>query len=194
MDAWVITLIVVAIVVIVAVAAWTVHRQRRTASLRERFGPEYDRTIADRDSRPKAELDLRDRASERDRLDIRPLSATARRRYADEWHGVQLRFVDTPETAVIEADALVAEVMRERGYPVDDFEERADLVSVDHPRVAQNYRRAQEIHQQHLDRRTSTEDLREALVCYRSLFDELLEPEDEPDRRADGSRVERRGV
>jgi len=176
MATWVWILIVIAAVVIVAVIAVTA-RQRRTAGLRQRFGPEYDRTMQAREGRRPAEAELRDREKQRAQLDIRPLPENMRARFVEEWREVQERFVDQPSEAVVAADRLVHSVMETRGYPMGDFDAQADLVSVDHPEVVENYRFAHGIHEQARQQQASTEDLREALLHYRSLFDELLRPE-----------------
>jgi hypothetical protein len=177
MAAWVWILIVIAAVVVVAVIA-VAARQRRTAALRQRFGPEYDRAVETREGRRPAEADLRDREKQRAQLDIRPLPEDVRMRFAEEWRDVQERFVDQPSDAVVAADRLVHSVMEARGYPMGDFDAQAGLVSVDHPDVVENYRAAHGIHQRAQARQASTEDLREALLRYRSLFGELLEADD----------------
>jgi hypothetical protein len=176
MATWVWILIVIAAVVAVAVIA-VAARQRRTTALRERFGPEYDRAVESREDRRLAEADLRDREKQRARLDIRPLAEDARARFAAKWRDVQERFVDQPSDAVVDADRLVYSVMEARGYPMGDFDAQADLVSVDHPDVVENYRFAHGIHERAQVQQASTEDLREALLRYRSLFDELLATE-----------------
>lgn len=166
-------LLVVVIVVLLAAVAMLVYRQRRSAQLREGFGPEYDRVVEERGDQGKAEAELRERRERRDSYDIRPLDPEAQARYASRWQQTQARFVDHPASALAEADELVSEVMRERGYPVDDFERQADDVSVDHPEVVEHYRKAHAIQTQDA---ASTEDLRQGLVHYRALFAELLEP------------------
>lgn len=172
--AWIIIGVVAALVVIGAIAAvWA--RQRRTAGLRERFGPEYERTVAERDKRREAERELADRERKREQLDIVPLSAEARAKYSDSWRNVQTRFVDDPAGTVGDADRLVTDVMRERGYPIDDFDQRAADISVDHPEVVENYRAAHSIYVNHERGGANTEDLRQAFVHYRALFEELLE-------------------
>ena len=171
---WVL-LIVVLVVVVIAVAVLT--RQRRTANLRDRFGPEYDRTMQGTDDRRGAEQQLLDRARRRDKLDIRPLPEAARARYADQWRAIQERFIDDPAGSVGSAHTLLEQVMAERGYPTSNFEEQADLVSVDHPGVVDNYRAAYAVYQRQSSGQASTEDLRDALVRYRSLFQDLLRPE-----------------
>lgn len=169
-------LLVVVIVVLLAAVGMLAYRQRRSAQLREGFGPEYDRVVEARGDQGKAEAELRERRERRDSYDIRPLDPDAQARYASRWQQTQARFVDHPASALAEADVLVSEVMRERGYPVDDFERQADDVSVDHPEVVEHYRQAHAIQTQDA---ASTEDLRQGLVHYRALFAELLEPVEE---------------
>jgi hypothetical protein len=171
---WVVIVIVVAVVVF---AAAMMMRRRRTAMLRERFGAEYDRTMAAHDDQHAAEAELRGRQREHARLEIRPLPEASRVRHTEEWRAVQASFVDEPAEAVAGADELLHRVMGERGYPMRDFDAQADLVSVDHPDVVENYRIAHSIHQQAQQQQARTEDLREALLRYRSLFEELLRPE-----------------
>jgi hypothetical protein len=171
---WILILVVV---VLIALAAVMAARRRRTMALRERFGPEYDRTVGAREDQRAAEADLRDRERQRARLDIKPLSEAARARYTEQWRVIQQDFVDQPEEATTAGYDLVNRVMAERGYPMQDFDARADLVSVDHPGVVDNYRTAHGIHERARQHQASTEDLREALLRYRSLFEELLRPD-----------------
>ena len=175
MPTWAWIVIAVAAVVVVALVVWSAVRARRTRTLQEGFGPEYDRTVAEAPSKREAEAELAERRKRHEELDIRPLSPEARAGYADSWRATQARFVDDPGGAIAEADLLIQRVMRERGYPVEDFEQRATDVSVDHPEVVNNYRAAHAISIAHERERASTEDLRVAMVHYRSLFDELLE-------------------
>lgn len=174
---WVLLIVVLVVVVLLAVAA---TRRRRTAELQERFGPEYDRAVQASDDRRNAEHDLLDRARRRDRLDIRPLPEAARARYAEQWRAIQERFIDDPAGSVGAAHSLLDQVMAERGYPTKDFEEQADLVSVDHPQVVDNYRAAYAVYTRQRDGQATTEDLRDALVRYRSLFEDMLHT-DRPD-------------
>ena len=169
-------IVIVIVVVLIALAVAMAARRRRTMALRERFGPEYDRTVGAREDQRAAEADLRGRERERARLDIKPLSEAARARYTEEWRTIQQDFVDQPEEATTAGYDLVNRVMAERGYPMRDFDARADLVSVDHPDVVDNYRVAHGIHERARQHQASTEDLREALLRYRSLFQELLRP------------------
>jgi hypothetical protein len=175
METWVWIVIAAAVVVaIVLLATWAAKRKQRTSRLQEGFGPEYDRTVEETGSRRRAESELTDREKRREELDIRPLAPGARDRFADRWRIVQERFVDDPDGALREAHELVVLVMRERGYPTDDFEQRAADVSVDHPHVVENYRAAHAISERD---DADTEEQRRGLVHYRALFDELLETE-----------------
>ena len=171
-------IVIVIVVVLIALAAAMAARRRRTMALRERFGPEYERAVGARENQRAAEADLRDRERERARLDIKPLSEAARVRYTEEWQVIQQSFVDQPEEATTAGYDLVNRVMAERGYPMRDFDARADLVSVDHPAVVENYRVAHGIHERARQHQASTEELREALLRYRSLFEDLLRPDD----------------
>jgi hypothetical protein len=173
MDTWV-WIVIVAAVVIGAVVALLMIQSRRRTRLQERFGREYDRTVNASDSRRSAEQELRDRVSRRDEIELRPLSDASRDRYEHEWAALQARFVDRPEGATTDADQLITELMSERGYPVDDFESKSSLVSVDHPDVVENYRTAHGISRLSIEGRANTEDLRRAVVAYRSLFEVML--------------------
>ena len=165
--------IVVALLVVVAIV-WMVNAQRHSRSLRDRFGPEYDRELNER-GRRHAEKELDRRARRVAELPIRPLPEGERDRYAELWRAEQARFVDDPRGAVNEADRLVEEVMRRRGYPIGDFEQRAADISVDHPVVVENYRAAHHIATRLERGQAATEDLRQAMVHYRTLFEDLLE-------------------
>ena len=175
MPVWLAVLIVVAVVVVVALVVWRAMASRRTQKLQERFGAEYDRTANEIGSRRQAESELAAREERRQQLNIRPLPSEARRRYVDQWQGVQAQFVDAPAAAVAAADGLVSSVMGDRGYPMDDFEQRAADVSVDHPQVVENYRAAHAISTRAAGGDATTEDLRQAMQHYRALFEELLE-------------------
>jgi FtsZ-interacting cell division protein ZipA len=197
MPAWAWVLIVVVAVVVIGAVVWLAFRNRRSRTLQERFGPEYQRTLESTDSKRDAEADLAARAERRDNLDIRPLPTAARERYLVEWRQVQARFVDDPQGAVRDADMLIQSAMRDRGYPVDDFEQRSADVSVDHPRVVENYREGHRLAEANAGGRGATEDLRRAMQHYRTLFEELVEEtseqplsRDDSDRsRVDGDRV-----
>jgi hypothetical protein len=180
MPIWAWILIGIGALAVVALAWLSVDRQR-SRHLEKTFGPEYRRTVAERGDRRTAESELREREQVRERLEIRSLSERQRERYGGEWQQVQSDFVDSPSDAVAEADRLVAEVMRERGYPVDDFEQQTALISVDHPEVVANYREGHAIYLSFDRGEASTEDLRQAMQHYRALFDDLLgNPAEEP--------------
>jgi hypothetical protein len=168
--------LVIVVVVLLVVLGLLLFRQRRSAQLREGFGPEYDRALDEHGDQRAAEAELRERRDRRRSYDIKPLDESARQRYIERWKATQAKFVDQPASALTDADELLAEVMRERGYPVEDFDQQAADVSVDHPHVVESYRKAHAIHS---ERDASTEDLRQAMVHYRALFAELLEPEHE---------------
>ena len=174
MPGWGWAIVIVAGVVVVAVVMWRALAARRTRALRERFGPEYDRTATVVGSRREAEAELAGRTERREQLNIRPLPAEARQRYARQWEMVQTQFVDSPPAAITAADGLVSAVVADRGYPIDDFDQRAADVSVDHPGVVENYRQAHEISSRSARGEATTEDLRQAMQNYRSLFEELL--------------------
>jgi hypothetical protein len=166
--------IVIALLIIAAIVL-TLSRKRRSQQLKEHFGPEYDRTVMDRGDRAKAELELLNREKRVHSFSIKPLLPAARDRFAEEWSTVQRRFVDDPAMAVNDADSLVNQVMAARGYPMTDFEQRAADVSVSYPIVVQNYRAARAIAVRRGRGEATTEDLRQAMVHYHSLFDELLD-------------------
>ena len=174
MPGWGWAVVIVALVVAVAVVMWRALAARRTRALRERFGPEYERTTAAVGNRREAEAELAGRTERREQLNVRPLPAEARQRYARQWETVQSQFVDSPPTAITAADGLVSAVMADRGYPIDDFDQRAADVSVDHPAVVENYRQAHEISMRSARGEATTEELRQAMQNYRSLFEELL--------------------
>jgi FtsZ-interacting cell division protein ZipA len=177
MDPIVIGLIVLVVLVLVGVWMWIAGR-RRSERLQERFGPEYDRMVETSGDRRRAESELAAREKRRAALDIRPVDPETRDEFARQWRDTQARFVDEPGAAVQDADRLVAEVMRTRGYPVEDFTQREADISVDHPGVAENYRAAHGISLAHRQGQASTEDLRQAMVHYRALLEELLDAGD----------------
>ncbi len=183
MDQRTLVVVIVAVIIIVAIAVlgWLYSRRRRTRLLQQRFGPEYDRVVRQEGNQRKAEGVLEFRAQRRKEFQIRPLERMQRGAFADRWTAVQSRFVDDPHGAVTDADQLINEVMAARGYPMADFDQRAADISVDHPRVVENYRVAHHIALRHDRGEASTEDLRKAMVHYRSLFEELLE--DKPARK-----------
>src|SRR4051794_15805315 len=168
-------IVIIVVVVLLLVAAAVVVPRMRSRQLQQRFGPEYERTVDSAGDRRAAERDLQQRTRERKELEIRPLEPGARDAYAQRWRAAQERFVDAPGQAVGDADALVEEVMRERGYPVGDFDQQARAVSVDHADVVSEYHAAHDISQRTQRGEASTEQLREAMVHYRTLFAELLD-------------------
>lgn len=174
MDTRIVIPVVVVLLLIIIVAAVILSRRRSSAQLKEKFGPEYDRTVEQHGDPRKAEAVLAERAKRVDSFKIHELPGGERDRYAADWIDVQRRFVDDPRAAVIDADRLVTKVMSARGYPMGDFAQRAADISVSYPGVVQNYRAAREIVVRHNEGTSSTEDLRQAMVHYRSLFDELL--------------------
>jgi hypothetical protein len=174
---------ILVVIVLLALLAFFAGRQRRSRRLQENFGPEYDRTVEQAGDRRAAEAELQERTERRQGFDIVPLEPEARARYLEAWRATQAQFVDEPAEATREADRLITSVMRDRGYPVDDFEQRAADISVDHPQVVDDYRAAHAIADANDRSEASTEELRQALVHYRSLFEELLEDR-QPDRSA----------
>jgi hypothetical protein len=165
------------VILLIIGLVWINLRKRRmtTANLRRRFGTEYERVALEHGSERRAEAKLADREKRVDKFNLRPLDALEHERFSKQWAAVQSRFVDSPKGAVAEADDLVSSLMKTRGYPVADFDQRADDISVDHPRVVENYRTAHEIALRVGKDQASTEDLRAAMIHYRSLFDELMQ-------------------
>jgi hypothetical protein len=165
------------VVLIIVVLTWLYVRSRKhkTADLRHKFGPEYERAVLTHGSERKAEAKLADRERRVEKLNIRDLDPLEREQFSKRWESVQSRFVDSPKGAVAEADDLVSSLMKTRGYPVSDFDQRAADISVDHPRVVENYRSAHEIALRVGKDAATTEDLRTAMIHYRSLFDELVQ-------------------
>jgi len=172
----VIVLAVVLAIVLVALVAVMLTR-RRSAALHERFGPEYDRVVEKTGGRRAAEQELEHRTQRREQLNIRPLDAMQREAFAASWRNVQARFVDTPREAVADAEALVRDVMQQRGYPVGEFDQQEADLSVDHADVLNHYRAAHEVAVRDANSEATTEDLRAAMVHYRAMFDSLLKPE-----------------
>ena len=167
--------IIVLVAMAVAVGIFLYLRRRRSELLRKDFGPEYNRTLDQLGDQRKAEAELAARKERVHKLEIRGLTDDERSQFADSWRRTQSLFVDEPSRAVGDADGLVKEVMQARGYPVGDFERRAADVSVDHPKVVTNYRAAHDIAARNKSGKATTEDLRQAMMYYRSLFEELLE-------------------
>lgn len=188
MPAWGWAVLVVVIGAGVGLAMWRSSRGRRSMALRERFGPEYERLVRDHGDERAAEAELVARQERRSTLEIRPLSGAARRDYAERWERTQGMFVDSPQLAVAEADVLVQAVMRERGYPVADTEQRMADVSVDHPDVMDHFRLATVIAAEAREERATTERLRQAMVHFRALFQRLLTDETAPSTSSPPSR------
>ena len=170
----IVIVVAIAIVAAIAVVGYRMAQQKRTARLREQYGPEYDRALDQTDSQREAEAELRDRSKRHEKLELRSLDSSEREDFERRWSDVQGQFVDDPSSAVRNADQLVVEVMAARGYPVEDFDQRADDLSVSHPEVTQNYREARRIAQENKDGNADTEDLRQAVTSYRSLVQALL--------------------
>jgi hypothetical protein len=168
-------IIVVVLLIIVGIVIMFAVQRRRSEDLRKRFGPEYDRAMSAHGDQRSAEAELAARQERVDRLDIRDLAPEARQKYLETWRSIQSQFVDAPAAAIKEADRVIAQVMQDRGYPVGDFEQRVADISVDHPQVAENYRTAHMIALANERGEASTEGLRQAMVHYRSLFEDLLE-------------------
>jgi len=177
MDNPVVIVLVIALVAAIGAAIWFYSRGKRSEALQERFGPEYDRALSEHHDQREAERELKEREERVDHLNIRPLDREERDRFAERWHAVQAQFVDDPKIATDEADQLVGEVMVTRGYPVGDFEQRAADISVNHPHVVEHYRAAHEIALRNARGDADTEQLRQALVHFRALFEDLLEVE-----------------
>src|SRR3954462_1425510 len=171
----ILVVVVVIAIVVVAALAFVSSRKRRSRKLREHFGPEYDRVLRQEGNPRKAEGVLEFREKRREKFKIRPLSPTDRASFDVRWREVQARFVDDPRGAVTVADSLVTDVMQARGYPIGEFEQRAADLSVDYPVIVDNYRAAHSIALRHGAGQASTEDLRQAMVHYRALFQELLD-------------------
>jgi len=175
------TLVIVVAVVLIGIVGIVLAmflKKNKTERLRTRFGPEYARAVEESGGRRKAEAGLEQREKRVEGFALRPLAANERERYIASWHKVQSEFVDDPKNSVTQADKLLGDVMSTRGYSVSEFEQRSADISVDHPLVVENYRAAHEIAMRHAGGQATTEDLRQAMIHYRKLFDELVgEPE-----------------
>lgn len=182
-------IIVAAVVVVLIVAGIFLMRRRRSEQLQSRFGPEYDRALKETGDKAKAETELQKREKRVEKLSIRPLDPAQRERFAAEWQRVQAEFVDNPENSIRDADVLLQEVMRTRGYPVENFDQVAADVSVDHPTVVQHFRTAHDIARRHREGEGNTEDLRNAMINYRALFDELVAGPPATDRETTDRRI-----
>ena len=167
-------LILIAVAVVVVAIGIFAYRRWGTRRLQSRFGAEYVRAIDTHDNQNQAESDLREREKRAKQLQIRPVAPTDRARFVDSWRGIQARFVDDPGTAVTQADTLLGEVMTVRGYPVGDYEQRSADVSVDHPDMVQHYHVAHAIAVKRENGQADTEDLRNAMISYRAIFDDLV--------------------
>ena len=175
------TLIIAAVVaVVLIVAVILIMQRRRTDQLKSKFGDEYDRTVKESGGERKAEAELAERQRRVEKMTIKPLSAGQRQQFNAEWDRVQAAFVDRPDTAVRDADMLLQDVMSARGYPVENFDQVAADVSVDHPGVVQNFRKAHDLASRHERGEGDTEDLRNAMIHYRELFAELVSETDTP--------------
>lgn len=171
-----IKMIVIAVAVLLVAALATLYmRRRKTAALRQKFGSEYNRAVLVHGSERKAEAQLADREKRVEKLTIRDLDSFEHERFAKQWENVQARFVDSPKGAVLEADDLVSELMKARGYPVSDFDQRAADISVDHPKVVENYRSAHETTTRVGRSEATTDELRAAMIHYRALYEELMQ-------------------
>lgn len=192
----IVLVLVVVVVAVAAVAAFLAARKRQSERLREQFGPEYQHAVTESDDPRKAESELKERKKRHRELDLRDLRPEERDDFRHRWSQVQQAFVDDPGHAVHDADRLVVDVMSARGYPVDDFDQRAEDLSVQYPVVTQHYREARTISRSHQEGTAGTEDLRQAVTSYRSLIDALLEDTDDrhaDDRHADGRHADRDG-
>ena len=182
-------LVALGVIVVIAIAALAVWQAQKSRRLQHKFGAEYDRTVGDAGGRRRAEAELAEREKRVRAMEIRPLSTVDRARFVEEWRRVQAEFVDDPKRATVSADRLLGDVMATRGYPVSDFAQRAQDLSVDHPEVVENYRLGHEIALAHERGDADTEDLRQAMVHFRALFEELVE-DPTPYRASGGSRPE----
>jgi hypothetical protein len=171
---------VAAIVLLVVVIAAVLLRHRRSAQLRDTFGSEYDRTVEESGKRRRAERELQSRREEHDSLQLRELTPAARDRYTREWTAVQATFVDAPVQALTQADTLVTRLMAERGYPTEDFDEQARLLSVEHGQVLEGYRAAHQVELASREQKASTESIRRAMLDFRQVFEDLMRVGDEP--------------
>jgi hypothetical protein len=165
----------VVVIAIVAIAAWLWSRQQQSRRLVQRFGPEYERTVSEHGDRAKAEAELRAREKRVEKLNIVPLAPQEAQQFGQQWRELQARFIDNPKGVLLDADRLVRDLMLRRGYPMGDFGRRAADISVDHPAVVDHYRTAHAIAERDHRGEANTEDMRQAVVHYRALFDELLE-------------------
>ena len=175
MDSSTVTLIVIgAVLVVLAIVVWAALQRRRTNTLRDRFGDEYDRTVEATGKRAEAEAALEEREHRVAKLDIRPLTPQERGDFSAEWREVKAVFVDSPVEAVHHADRLLSTIMKTRGFPMADFDRRYEDLTVDHGEVARHYREGHELTLRHERGQASTEDLRQAMIHFEALFDDLV--------------------
>ncbi len=182
MPTWLVIIIVIAAILVVGAAVWFVMQDRRRKRLRETFGPEYERAVKEHESPREAERDLSSRMKRHSDLDIRPLPATTKDRYAQEWALIQEQFVDRPSGAVVEADRVLVSLMAERGYPTEGYDQQLEDLSVRHANALKHYRAGHDTLERHRESERSTEDLRDAMKHYRVVFEDLL-----TDDRAEGT-------
>jgi hypothetical protein len=195
-----IVVLIVALLVVLAVVAAVVafsRKRKRSQELRRTFGSEYDRTVETSDKRRDAERELAERKARHDTLEIRPLSAASRQRYLTAWDGVQTRFIDSPVLALSEADALLTQLLAERGFPTDDVRTQEDMLSVEHGHILDGFRAGHAIEQQNTTNRADTEQVRQGMLHFRQVFEELVSegsrepyPQDERNEQTERS-VER---
>ena len=176
-STYLIIAVVVILVIMGIIMAAGFSRRQSAKRLQNKFGTEYDRTVESAGNEKKAQAELGERQKHVDSLNVRPLSVSERERYLAEWKAVQAKFVDQPGQATVEADHLIMDVMKARAYPVSDFEQRAADLSVNYPELVSNYRAARVIALKNEQHSANTEELRQAFIYYRSLFDELLKEE-----------------
>ena len=180
------TLILILVIVVIAAGAILIFMRNRSRRLQTRFGPEYDRIVQETGSRFKAEAELEKREKRVERYPIRALSPVEADRFQESWRAIQARFVDDPMRAFTEADELLGQVMSARGYPVSDFEQRAEGISVDHGAVVEHYRVGHGIALRGQQNAATTEELRQGMIHYRALFDELVAQTEQLQSRAAG--------
>jgi hypothetical protein len=173
-----IIIVVVVLVIIGGILGMVFAGRRRSKRLHDQFGSEYDHTVQSMGDEKKAQAELAERQKHVKALDIRPLSISERERYLADWTAIQSKFVDEPGQAIVDADHLIMEVMQVRAYPVSDFEQRAADISVSYPALVSNYRAARAIALKNEQHQANTEELRQAMIYYRSLFEELLKTEE----------------
>lgn len=188
MDIVVIVVVVVIVLAALGAAGFVIVRRRRTQQLQEQFGPEYDKVVESSENRKDAESTLSARKKRHDSLELRSLDPATAEKYREDWKRIQGSFVDDPGGAVEHADSLITSIMRERGYPLDDFDQRAADISVEHPRVVDNYREARRVHDGHRSGTAGTEELRGAVTSYRNLVEALLDESGEAAGEGTGRR------